>query len=266
MSVYGKGSILLVHEDNQYLDEDIICEAFLDKDTFDLIKKWKTSNEIHKEREFKSSTVTDEEYNELKEAIDIMKNQEKSYGEYKKAFNKLCKYCHIVPTGVIITKYDIKKGKEDNNSLYVKYSENTKKIHLPDGVRLYHMSKVPGIKKLIPAFRGKSEKGYLYDKPRIYFTIRKFMPKFLADYKLTDKMHKYMVKKDIKDVYVDPLVWSNTQGAVYIETKSPVEVEEMGIPKEDVENKQETANESGFDIDSFLTFVSEMGIEVCVEE
>lgn len=248
---------------NNYNDEDIVCEAFLDKETFELIKKWKTSNEIHKEKEFKSTTITDDEYVDLKDYVEVLRNHDKSYSEYKKAFNKLCAFCHIVPTGVIITTCELKKGnKEDNNILYVKYSENTKKIRLPEGTKLYHISKVPGIKKLIPAFRGKSERGYLYDKPRIYFTIRKSMPKFLADYKAKDKMHKYMCKENIRDVYVDPLVWSNVQGAVYIETNKPVEVEEYGIPKKETEEK---TNES-FEIDEFLDFITEFGLEVCDEE
>ena len=40
-------------------------------------------------------------------------------------------------------------------------------------------------------------------------------------------MHKYECKLDIKDVYVDPLVWNgNLQGAVYIETDKNIPVEE----------------------------------------
>ena len=58
------------------------------------------------------------------------------------------------------------------------------------------------------------------------------MPKFLADYGVAEKMHKYECKQDIKEVYVDPLVWNgNLQGAVYVETNNPIPVEEMGIKK-----------------------------------
>ena len=49
---------------------------------------------------------------------------------------------------------------------------------------------------------------------------------------LLKKMHKYECKQDIKEVYVDPLVWNgNLQGAVYVETNNPIPVEEMGIKK-----------------------------------
>ena len=113
----------------------------------------------------------------------------------------------------------------------MEYSENTKTIKLPKGTKLYHISKVADIKELIPQFRGKSERGYLYDKQRVYFTIRKEMPKLLADYKLTDKLHKYLCKKEITEVYVDPLVYSNIQGAVYVECTTPIPVEEVGLLK-----------------------------------
>jgi hypothetical protein len=99
-------------------------------------------------------------------------------------------------------------------------------------MKLYHISKVAGIKELIPAYRCKSAKGYLYESPRVYFTIHKEMPKFLADYKWYENMHKYVSKVDFKEVYVDPLVWNGKiQGAVYVESYKNIPVEEMGIKK-----------------------------------
>jgi hypothetical protein len=242
----------------------ILDESFLDKETMDLIRNWKTANEIHSKKKFKSTSLSQEEYNTLKETFDIMLETE-DYTVYKKAFDKLCRFCHIVPRGVIITKHELKKGNSDNNSsLYLEYAENYKKIKLPEGTKLFHISKVEGIKELIPQYRGKSERGYLYDKPRVYLTIRKNMPKFLADYKLTEKMHKYEVTKDITDVYIDPLVYTNIQGAVYIETKNPIPVEEMGIVKKEnnEEEKKETAENESFDTESFLDFVTENNLSI----
>jgi hypothetical protein len=89
------------------------------------------------------------------------------------------------------------------------------------------MSKIGGIKALEPTFRGKSERGYLYDKPRIYFTINKNLPKLAADYALTEKMYKYKCLENIKYVYVDPLIRNRLMGAVYIETDSPVPVKSL---------------------------------------
>ena len=157
---------ILVAEDGNKEKELGALQAILKS-----IKDWKVSNEAFVKREFKSSTLSDDEYIEMK---GIFKDLRKgNYETYKKAFNKLCSFCHIVPKGTIITSYKLTRGKEDRNSLYVEYSYNTKKIDLPEGVALYHMSKIGGIKKLKPTFRGKSERGYLYDKPRIYFTINK---------------------------------------------------------------------------------------------
>lgn len=223
--------------------DDIMLEALFKKDegqdeVKELMKKWTTSNQNHSKQVFKNDKLSEEEYDMLCDIYDTMRHAE-DYKTYKKAFEQLCKFCHIVPNGTIITKCKIKSGsKENTNSIYVEYAANTKKLRLPDGMKLYHLSKVEGIKELNPVFRGKSVTGYMYYKPRIYFTIYKAMPKFLADYGLTEKMHKYECKVDIKDVYVDPLVWNgNIQGAVYVETNNPIPVEEMGIRKEKKEEK-----------------------------
>lgn len=228
MSIYG----------SQFID---IEEATTMKELED---EWKTSNQNHTKKVFKSNVLTEDEYNNLFDLRKIMKTTE-DYNEYYKAFEKVCRFCHIVPRGTIITKFIIKSGsKENKNSVIVEYSYNTKKIKLPEGMKLYHLSKVEGIKELIPQFRGKSAKGYFYDKPRVYLTIHKKMPKFLADYKLNEKMHKYECKIPITDVYVDPLVWNKSfQGAVYVETKKPIPVEEMGISKKNIDDEKSEEKE-----------------------
>ena len=208
-------------------DETLLNEGF-----FEEIDRWKTHNQNHALTKFKSNTISDDDYEKIKSYILTMRQTE-DYQEYKKAFDRFCTYCHILPRGVIIRTYDLTRGKEDRNSLYVEYTYNTKKITLPEGTVLYHMSKVGGITELIPAFKGKSARGFLYDKPRIYFTIRKNMPKFLADYKFNEKLHMYVCKEPIRQAYVDPLVWSNLQGAVYVESNKPIKVEEITKEKAD---------------------------------
>lgn len=212
---------LLEKNDSDSVDEKEIKE---------LMKNWKTSNQNHNKQIFKNDSLTEEEYDKLCDLYDDIRHSE-DYKTYKKAFDELCKFCHIVPEGTIITKCKIRSGfKQNHNSILIEYIANTKKIRLPEGMKLYHISKVANIKELIPVFRGKSTTSYLYDKPRVYFTIHKKIPKFLADYKFSEKMHKYECKQDIRDVYVDPLVWNgNIQGAVYVVTDKPIPVEEMGI-------------------------------------
>lgn len=218
-------------EDDEFINESLLSK-FLDNN-----KKWVTSNQSHSKQTFKSDIITDDEYEMLNDLIDILIDEE-DYKEYKKAFDKFCRFCHIVPTGTIITKYTLKKGLEDHNSLHVEYSANTKQIEIPSDLALYHMSSEPDIKELQPFFRGKGQSknatGFLYDKPRIYFTINEKMPKFLADYKSSSSLHKYKAKKSITKAYVDPLVWAHFQGAVYVSTTKPIAVEEVkDKPKKD---------------------------------
>ncbi len=237
--------------------------SLLETGFFEVIDNWKTHNENHFRQKFNSKHLTDEEYMKMKSEIKIMRTAE-DYEEYKKAFARFCYFCHIVPRGVIITKIELKHGKGENNSLFVEYTYNTKKVELPENISLYHMSKVAGIKELIPQFRGKSVTSYLYDKPRIYFTIRRHLPKFMADYKFYEKMNVYMCKEKIKYAFVDPLVWTSLQGAVYVETNKPIPVEELTANKaKDIikDEKEETTNEA-FDFDHFLNFVNESGLEL----
>lgn len=226
MSFYGN-----IDLDQDYFQEYSVCilSEISFKDFTELMKSWKTTSAKKSNQVFKSNSLTKEEYEEVKGYIDTIEEcKENEYQKYKEAFDKLCHFIHSTPDGVIITKYELKEGKGDNDSsIMVEYNYNCKKIELPEDCKLYHMSKVAGIKELIPQFKGKSEKGYLYDKPRIYFTIYKNMPKFLADYKATQKVTYYEAQQDIKEVYVDPLVWLNTQGAVYVETTRPIPVKEV---------------------------------------
>ena len=95
--------------------------------------------------------------------------------------------------------------------------------------------------------------------------LEKKMPKFLADYKLTDKLHKYLCKKEITEVYVDPLVYSIIQGAVYVECTTPIPVEEVGLLKKkdssgDEDENNTSVEETSFDIEEFVNFVTENGL------
>lgn len=259
-------------------EQECLDEAFfVDKDLGNMIDKWVTSTDsILKKQKFKSSNVSDKEYALFTSLLKIMRDQNNDYAEYKKAFDKFCTLCHFTPKGVVITKTELKRGEEDRNFVEVEYAFNTKKIKLPEGTKLYHISKVPGIKALEPQFRGKSERGYLYDKPRIYFTIRKNMPKFLADYKSSEKMYKYVASPNITEVYVDPLVSLKAQGAVYIETNKPIPIRDAS--QDSITTNDMTANksvklapdnikESGgyFDMESFLEFVIENEFEIVSE-
>lgn len=255
------------------IDEDrmMVAEStLLETNFFEEMDRWKTHNQNHAIQKFKSSVITDSEYYELKDLLDTMKETE-DFNKYSKAFSKFCDFCHIVPRGVILKKYKLSKGKQDHNKLDVEYSYNTKKITLPKGTILYHMSQVDGIKELNPVFRGKSIKGFMYDKPRVYFTIRKNMPKFLADYRKNEKLHMYIAKKEIRDVYVDPLVWANLYGAVYVETNTPIPVDQVSTSLlskllDRIEKSSNSKLNESFDIRELYNFITENGLEINTEE
>ncbi len=237
-----------------------VLDEFLGK-----MKTWKTSNEAHRHQIFRSTTVKDEDYERLNNLLKTMNNVEE-YDEYKKAFDAFCRYCHIVPRGTILCRCDLTKGKEaDRNNIYVEYSYNTKKMDIPPELDLYHHTKVEGIKELKPFFRSKvfvkkgESRRYFYDKPRIYLTVNKNMPKFLADYKHSDVLHKYKTKQKIKQAFVDPLVWAGVHGAMYIETTKPLPVEEI-VPKKLFSSKENTNEKSEPKNEALIEFGCEFNL------
>lgn len=220
-------------------DPEVIDEISL-KEFMDTIKNWKTSNFKNKKSSFISNSLSDEEYDEVKGYIDTMVDPQVKFNEYHQAFNALCKFCFIEPRGTIITSYNVKRGPEDGkHTIELEYIANTKKIKLPDGIKLFHISKIPGITKLVPQFKGKSGKGYLYERPRVYFTIRNFLSKLHGN-----KTYSYECTANIHDVYVDPLVWKARQGAVYVESDTDIPVKEVKLFDNDTEDVEDNEEET----------------------
>lgn len=209
-------------------NDQVLQELFVDKETKEFLRsKWSTSSDKSRPKDFKSSSITDEEYMRLKEVFKVLREETEDYAKYKRAFNSLCKACHIVPDGTIITKYKLSKSKEeDKNILEVSYAYNTKAITLPAGTKLYHQTVVKGIKELIPRWklRGKNDSGYLCDKPRVYLTISKSIPRISTDNKLNTRLYSYEVITTPTKVFVDPLLPDVFQKAVYVETTDPIPV------------------------------------------
>lgn len=185
---------------------------------------WKRANQDSEIKEYKDSAVSDKDFISQKHNIYIMKNTD-NYEEYRKAFNRFCYFCHIVPRGVVLTKYELKKGRNNKNFMHVRYSYNTKRLEMPEDTMLYHISNVPGIKHLNPTFRGKPANGFMYEKPRVYFTVKKDMEKALADYDTDEQVYIYACKNRFKNIFVDPLLFGCMFGAIYIETDLPIEVD-----------------------------------------
>ena len=224
--------------------DDNINESIMD--IFKDASKWKTSNQYSEKHTFLNTSITDKEYSILKECLDKMKSVE-DYKEYKKYFDRFCKFCHILPDGTVLYSCDlIKYGENYSNVNYIKvvYAYNTHKIEIDKNKPLYHISKVPNLRKLKPFFRSKtfsklgtSDHQYFYSSPRIYFTFNNSMLKWFADYSWNQDVYKYVLDDDVKYCYVDPLVPSIINKAIYIETKEPLKV----ISEEDY-NKRQSKN------------------------
>ena len=237
MGIYGNFNI-----EKDYFKQYSL--AIIDESSFnDILKILKTRTANHS-NQISKININGNEYEELYNYIQTIKDaKENEYDKYKQAFNGLCKKAHIMSNGVVIVRYVLKKIKEDDFYFEVEYNYNTKKITLPKECKVYHISKVDNITKLIPQFKGKSERGYLYDKPRVYFTLFKNMPKEMADYSPNTKVTYYEALTPVRTVYMDPLVWGKLYGAIYVETTDPIPVKKVnggvgGIIKDIVTNKQ----------------------------
>ena len=196
--------------------------------------------------------VTNLEYKELQKLVKRMRSVE-DYKTYRKLFGEFARKFKIPERGTIICDHMSHKTMFGGYSVTITYSNNTKKYTLPEGYSLYHVSTVDGIKELQPQFRGKSVTGYMYDKPRIYFSIRKNIPKVAADLqdKKDDELYKYKAKEDIREVYIDPLAWAPFIGAVYVETDKSIPVEQIDYKtsEPDKSNNTESENSNNFNID-----------------
>ena len=212
-------------------DDTPVNELFFDQ-LYDDIKNWKTQNEGQSKQTFQSYHVTDRDYSTLKKYLSIMRHTD-DYGLYKRYFNAFCRYCHILPTGTVLYDYKLTRGEHDHNIIEVTYSYNNRKIIIPKDAMLYHLSSEPNLHVLKPYFRSKefsrsgSKHRYFYSSPRIYMTLNKNMSKLFADYGLFDKVYYYKIDKNITQAYVDPLVPSIFNKAVYIESMYPIHVSRL---------------------------------------
>lgn len=203
-------------------------------------------------------TVDDNEYDDIKDTIEKIYAENITYNQYKPLFKKLCYYGGVDTSGILLKRPVLKKGKDGKNTFIFTYTRNRKPITISSESGLYHQTRVKLTNtELKPFFRGKADKGYLYEKPRIYFSLAKNMSRFCADYKRSEaNIYKYRVLENITVAFVDPLVWSYPQGAVYVETDQPINVQL--IAKEEKNVKQESVEE--FELNDLEEFMKENGL------
>ena len=196
------------------------------KDALKISQMWEKSKKISKRKKWESDEVDDATFDKIQQEIKTVRNCT-SYFVYKNSFDKLCKLCHIPSgQGVVIMDYELKKGVNNKNKVKITWADGRHKIQIPHGAILYHRSPDPNISELTPRFKGKAARGFLYDTPRVYLTIKAHMPKLAADIYKGDT-YMYIADDNIKYAYVDPLLRSSMFGAVYVDTKTPIKVKKL---------------------------------------
>lgn len=229
------------------------------KDRVDIEKTWNISSTNKK---YSEKNLSDEDYDTIAKAFAGMRKAE-TFPEYKKHYLSLCNVTGIPKDHVVIVTYRLQRSKE-NNFVEIIYNVSPKKITIPSGSTLYHMSTCHTIDSLEPKFKGKSAKSYLYSSPRIYFTLKKNMNKFAADIKHDKKTTTYTPVEDIKYAYIDPLVPVYSMGAVFVETSFPIKVEKVDMSRKNIKDVQESVQEDLFQEPIFTSlsdFMEYYGLE-----
>lgn len=214
---------------------------------------------------YRSETISDQDFEHLNSLFYCLRKSDSTFHEYKRHYNEMCNLCKIPSENSIIVSEKFIKGDNNKNTVEIRYSTKTKRIIIPQGYTLYHQSPANNITELIPQFRGKFGKGYLYSEPRIYFSLRK-LPKICADVSHKTEMTLYTPATTISTAMIDPLLSNFGFGAVYIPTQFPIKVEKIASDEKTREMHEytEEGNETVFkSIDEFMTFY---GLEYAVDE
>lgn len=174
--------------------------------------------------------VDEKKFKELKKAHEVTKLDNPLFNKYKTAFNTLCKAFSLSPNDVVIERVEF-PGLDKTTGKYkcaLRYSQGQKKIVIPNGYLLTHMSPNDSIKELKPTFKSKKSGRWLYPCRRVYFTISKDIDgnKFGVSDKDV-KMHKYRPKENIRVAYIDQTYTDYGTGAVYVNTSFPIPVDKI---------------------------------------
>lgn len=175
--------------------------------------------------------ITDKQKAMLNKYYDIITDEDSTYGEYKRAFNIICRFMGLPNKGVIIENLIFQKDKRDRSQeiVAVMYSKGLVQVKIPDDVSLVHISPVDNITELMPSFRSKRAGRYLYPSKRVYFTIELLSGTIDPDKAglVGQRVSKYTPKEHISTAYIDPTYTSSSDGSVYVETDKPIPVKKI---------------------------------------
>lgn len=194
--------------------------------TADLWQQWKKSAGDFVKHKWIYRYIDDKQKTQLEKHYAVLCNEKTTYSAYKKSFNFICKFMGLPNDKIIIENMVFTKDKQDKEQweLALKYSKGLVKVRIPDGIRLIHISPVKNIKELIPSFRSKTTGKYMYPSKRVFFTVQKEIKSKQAGLENLERS-RYTPKEDIKTAYIDPTYSDFSSGAVYVDTESPIPVE-----------------------------------------
>lgn len=207
---------------------DLAMKAKTDVNIADLKKQWEEAASEFTKRRWIYRLLTDKDKERMQKHVDAVCSEDINYSTYKRSFDAICKFMGIPSDIVIIEWVQIQKDKEQNQyKLAVRFTKGRVKVRIPEGVRLIHVSPVEGITNLEPSFRSKSAGKFLYPTKRAYFTVVKEINAFKFGVAKGSKTYRYTPKNHIEYAYIDSSYSKFAYGSVFVETDSPIPVENM---------------------------------------
>ena len=200
----------------------------------DLWKQWKKSTESFVNHKWIYRYVDEKQKNFIKKHYDNLCAENINYSTYKRSFATICKFFGIPMNTVVIENMGFSKDKQDKNKdiVSLQYSKGLVKVTIPDGIKLIH-STTAEFDAIRPVFRSKIPGKYMYPSMRCYFTCVKAIDNNKAGLE-GQKTHKYTPKQPIRYAYIDPACSEFKYNAVYVESETPIPVEDLKTFQEKV--------------------------------
>ena len=226
----------------EYMDEVPLSEAFVDNfksdrfekfkqklaSTRDLKNQWNKLSKTMVTHKWIFRYVTPKQEEMVRKYYDIVCKEELTWHEYRMAFIQLCKFFGLPNKGVVIEWLEFQNKGNEGRAISCRYSKGIARVNIPDNIKLTHFSPVNGLTELEPSFRSKTKGKFLYDSPRVYFTVKeKLNPfKFGIDAKVTRVC--YQTVEYIPIAYIDPTYILFKDRCCYVDTEKPIKVQRVG--------------------------------------
>jgi len=160
------------------------------------------------------------------EWVECINNPNCTYSDHKKVFALIAGFFGLSVKDLILEHVTIEPSPTDKDAKVLRciYSQAYKRIEIPKGVSLIHISTVKDIHELVPSFKSKLTGHYLYPTKRCFFTVMKDVEpnKCGIEYKAT---YRYRPTEFIQYAYIDPSMSKWDMRSIYVPTDKPIPVE-----------------------------------------